>query len=104
MPLYLGTGYSRMLLLLQRNKTYTNMKPAVPLWDPDRVLLSTLAGEVPTSIDLMNAGISSVHFTTRFRVFCRYTGAKRCIHVMVTSRGDAYILHYRPRFNIGKIR
>ena len=40
----------------------------------------------------------SVHFTTRFRVFCRYTGAKRRVHVMVPSRGDAYILHYRPRF------
>ena len=33
------------------------MKPAVSLRDPDRVLLSTLAGEVPTGIDLMNAEI-----------------------------------------------
>ena len=42
--------------------------------------------------------IHSVHFTTRFRVFCRYTGTKRRVHVMVPSRGDAYILHCRPRF------
>ena len=34
-------------------------------------------------------GKSSVNFTTRFRVFCRYTGAKRRVHVMIPSRGDA---------------
>ena len=56
-PLYSGMGYSRMRLLLQQNKTYTNMKPAVSLRGLDRVLLSTLAGEVPTGISLMNVGI-----------------------------------------------
>ena len=43
---------------------------------------------VPTKYKLPTP-YSSVHFTTRFRVFCRYTGAKRRVHVMVPSRGDA---------------
>ena len=33
--------------------------------------------------------VCSVHFTTRFRVFCRYTGAKRRVHIMIPSRGDS---------------
>ena len=36
---------------------FINMKSAVSLRDPDRVLLGTLAGEVPTDINLMNVGI-----------------------------------------------
>ena len=43
-PLF-GYGLFQMLLLLQQNRTYRNMKPAVSLRDPDRVLLSTLVGE-----------------------------------------------------------
>ena len=46
-----------MLPLLRQSRTYKNMKLAVLLRDPDRVLLSTLAGEAPTGTDLMNIGI-----------------------------------------------
>ena len=53
----LDTGYSQMLLLLHQNRTYRNLKPAVSLRDPDRVLLSALAGEALTDTALMNVGI-----------------------------------------------
>ena len=51
----LDTGCSRMLLLLQQNRTFLNMNPVVWLRDPDRVFLSILAGEVLTDTDLINA-------------------------------------------------
>ena len=46
-----------MLPLLRQSNTYKTMKLAVLLRDPDRVLLSTLAGEVPTGINRINVGI-----------------------------------------------